>query len=514
MAPPHHPKSNKPFVFNPAGTEKHARFEDVPDEEMPSVRPKNIFGPAAQPRGEARHGHPSGEAHRVPVHQPKEGGDRAHSLEAQRVHAAQKPTQDKKPEKKSQEKAPAETHEQFSAPGVGATPQTVGVFLHTSANPAMALGYTQGYSTLPYQATTQAVPGANIVTTPSNGHTYYHLPSQDPGLGANPALNTTYIGTRNMTYSRDNDFQYGAPHNPQGLHFQPPVPDTTYGPMTHTYVPRQDAVVPQVAAVGAPVQVCYPYYAAHVPVATRPAAHTALVPVAHASIMPSGTFYASRLIRAAPFALFLWYLFGWELEVLAWVVALLYLLWLLVSDVHCRAPRGRVAIVNAQSSQVPLQPQVTPGHTLTVHHQAPVPTFQPQIASQPVAYFGGQAMPGSYPAQPAQFPPMYAAAPAFPGVPGVPGVPGSVTAHLPPDVTGVGKTIDEIQAHYHNIAMTNGILEPEDFQPASKDPAKMYYCRELDGNWTQRSRYSIDKMGDWRWYQTPEGAFYAVRLPN
>ena len=380
----------------------------------------------------------------------------------------------------------------------------------------MALGYTQGYSTVPYstvpyQATAQAVPGANIAT-PSNGNTYYHLVSQVPNPGANLTLNTTYIGARKMTYARDNDFQHGAPHNLQGLHFQPPVPDTTYGPMTHTYVPRHDGgVMPQVAAIGGPLQVCYPhYYAAHVPVVTtRPA--TALIPVAHVSIMPSGTLYASRLIRAAPFVLLLWYLFGWELEVLAWVVALLYLFWLLVSDVNCYGLRDRVAIINTQSSQVPLQPQAAPSHTLTVHHQAPVPAFQPQVASQPAVYFGGQTMPGSYPVQ---VPPMCATAPAFPGVPGVAGVPGSVTAHLPPDVMGVGKTIAEIQAHHHDIAMTNGMHEPEDFQPTSKDPAKMYYCRELDGNWTQRSRYSIDKMGDWRWYQTPEGVFYAVRLPN
>lgn len=127
-------------------------------------------------------------------------------------------------------------------------------------------------------------------------------------------------------------------------------------------------------------------------------------------------------------------------------------------------------------------------------------------------------MPGSFPVQPAQKPAMYAGNPGMipgvPHVPGVPGVPGSVTAHLPPDVTGIGKTIAEMQAYNQDIAMANHVLEPEDFQPASKDPSKMYYCRELDGNWTLRSRYSIDKMGEWRWYQTPEGAFYAVRLPN
>src|SRR5690606_26998582 len=65
MAPPHHPNSNKPpFIFNPAGTEKHARFEDVPDEDMPSGRRKNIFGELPQPQRKAQHSHPSGEGHR------------------------------------------------------------------------------------------------------------------------------------------------------------------------------------------------------------------------------------------------------------------------------------------------------------------------------------------------------------------------------------------------------------------------------------------------------------------
>lgn len=164
------------------------------------------------------------------------------------------------------------------------------------------------------------------------------------------------------------------------------------------------------------------------------------------------------------------------------------------------------------SSQVPLQHQVAvgPNPPLTVHHQAPAATIQPYVAAQPGVFVGSHAMPGTFPAQPN--PVMFPGGPGM--VPGVAGVPGSVTAHLPPDVTGIGKTIAEMQAYHQDIAMTNNVLQPEDFQPASKDPAKMYYCRELDGNWTLRSRYSIDHMGEWRWYQTPEGIFYAVRLPN
>lgn len=169
------------------------------------------------------------------------------------------------------------------------------------------------------------------------------------------------------------------------------------------------------------------------------------------------------------------------------------------------------------ASQAPLQPQVAAGGNppLTLHHQVPAQTIQPHVAAQPGVFVGSHVMPGTFPVQQAQNPVMFPGSPRMVhGVPGVAGVPGSVTAHLPPDVTGIGKTAAEMQAYHQDIAMANKVLQPEDFAPASKDPAKMYYCRELDGNWTLRSRYSIDEMGEWRWYQTPEGIFYAVRLPN
>uniref|UniRef100_A0A8H7K9B3 Uncharacterized protein n=1 Tax=Bionectria ochroleuca TaxID=29856 RepID=A0A8H7K9B3_BIOOC len=64
------------------------------------------------------------------------------------------------------------------------------------------------------------------------------------------------------------------------------------------------------------------------------------------------------------------------------------------------------------------------------------------------------------------------------------------------------------------FAHQNRLFEPQDFKPADDDPSRFYYVRELDGNWTQRNRFSIDHMGDCRWYVTDEGWFYAVRLPN
>lgn len=64
-------------------------------------------------------------------------------------------------------------------------------------------------------------------------------------------------------------------------------------------------------------------------------------------------------------------------------------------------------------------------------------------------------------------------------------------------------------------AANRDIDEPQDFRPADDNPSRMYRVREVDGGWTIRNRYTIDNMeGEFRWYITDEGVFYAVRLPN
>ncbi|KFY21741.1 hypothetical protein V493_07162 [Pseudogymnoascus sp. VKM F-4281 (FW-2241)] len=52
--------------------------------------------------------------------------------------------------------------------------------------------------------------------------------------------------------------------------------------------------------------------------------------------------------------------------------------------------------------------------------------------------------------------------------------------------------------------------------PADPDISRMYEVQELDGNWTRRSRYTIDSkdIGQVRWYQRPDGTFFAKRLPS
>lgn len=81
-------------------------------------------------------------------------------------------------------------------------------------------------------------------------------------------------------------------------------------------------------------------------------------------------------------------------------------------------------------------------------------------------------------------------------------------------VTGLGKTAGEVAAEQVQFAYANGMFEPQDFKPADDDPSRYYPVREVDGAWTQRNRYTIDNLGDCRWFVTDEGYFYAARMPN
>ena len=115
---------------------------------------------------------------------------------------------------------------------------------------------------------------------------------------------------------------------------------------------------------------------------------------------------------------------------------------------------------------------------------------------QPVLVHGGPApmgmggapmmMPGNLPTHSAQYP-----------------------AHYEP-ATGIGQTASEVAA----ACLTNPELNrPQDFEPADKNPSRMYMVRQLDGHYIQMPRATIDHFGKAaRWYVTDDGVFYAVRL--
>ncbi|KAI1212982.1 uncharacterized protein F4807DRAFT_457067 [Annulohypoxylon truncatum] len=232
----------------------------------------------------------------------------------------------------------------------------------------------------------------------------------------------------------------------QGQHFQPPVPDTTYGPIPHTYHPRFDN---NNVAAGQYVSIDGHLYQV---VGTSNAHDGAPAAVQYVPVQQ----VSAILTQDAP----------------------------MVVPIASGVAGNPIVLQQQQGGQAPVFIQGQPG----VHIAQPAP-----VATQPGA-----------------FPPMVGAPQAV----GASGMPGAFPASSAPDVMGIGKTGMEVQLEQYHTAVNNKALEGQDIAPADPDPSRMYYCRELDGEWTLRNRFGIDNMGDCRWYVLPGGIFYAVRLAD
>ncbi|KAL7786740.1 hypothetical protein V8C37DRAFT_405198 [Trichoderma ceciliae] len=270
----------------------------------------------------------------------------------------------------------------------------------------------------------------------------------------------TYIGLPPQHFTTAMaDYQNAAPM-PVGVNFQPPVPDTTFGPIPHVYVPRFDgSYMPAAVQVGIP----------SVQFVSAPAARPTT-----AVVMPkafyynaynaynSYTYYASR------------------------PTAIPSRLGFLFQPTVAGIPVAHPSYVVAQ------QPAVVP---------------QSLVGQQPVM-IGGQAAAAAIPFQQVHAVPAMGMSGAG-GMPVIAGNGGQI-----PDVSGLGRTPAEETVRQLQFAHANKLFEPQEFKPSDDDPSRFYYVREVDGNWTQRNRYTIDHLGDSRWYVTDEGWFYAVRMPN
>ncbi|OHE92774.1 hypothetical protein CORC01_11924 [Colletotrichum orchidophilum] len=299
--------------------------------------------------------------------------------------------------------APAfNTHEDDAGEGSG-------VFVHTSTNPSASVNLGSHFPLAPFGQA--ANPYLNPFI-PSTSHPAYITETNSfaPFGKFNP------YGLSAPPYVNMADYQNVAPPA-GGLHFQPPVPDTTYGPMQHVYVPRFDNGMPPVYHVGLP---------------------------------------------------------------------------------HAQPPANNVTYIGQAPFQPPILMTQQPPMHAGMGMQAPV------MLQAPPAGFRGPPM--------FQGPQMGMNIPPHMGGGGAPIFAGN--ANLPPDVTGFGKTAGEVAMEQAQFAYANGLFEPQDFKPADDDPSRYYPVREVDGNWTQRNRFTIDNLGDCRWYVTNEGYFYAVRLPN
>lgn len=88
-----------------------------------------------------------------------------------------------------------------------------------------------------------------------------------------------------------------------------------------------------------------------------------------------------------------------------------------------------------------------------------------------------------------------------------------VSEYIAPEVAKFGQMAGENALKEAKFAYENNIYEPQDFKPADDDPGRFYPLRQLDGNWTNVTRATIDKLPS-RWYLSERGFFYAVRLDD
>ncbi|KAJ4375745.1 hypothetical protein N0V85_009021 [Neurospora sp. IMI 360204] len=175
-----------------------------------------------------------------------------------------------------------------------------------------------------------------------------------------------------------------------------------------------------------------------------------------------------------------------------------------------QVPVQQAAQYMATGMPVPMQqvPAAAPPGYIVQQPVQQQPVMQPVLVqAQPVP---GQPMMMAQP-QPAYAPGATVIVAGNAHVAPMPAAPGAIH---PEPALGIGLTASEIAANNEQIAYENNMDEAQDFKPADDDPSRMYRCREVDGNWTLRNRFTIDNLGDCRWYMTDDGVFYAVRMQS
>lgn len=204
--------------------------------------------------------------------------------------------------------APAPDNQPTSFPQLGAPPHsTLGSDQwHTSIDPSQSVklpgqpfaggfapGLTPGFTCAPPQ-THLASPFSAVPQVSAPFTTYIGIP---PQLHQHQHL----LPQHHFTTASMADYQNAAPMA-SGVNFQPPVPDTTFGPIPHVYVPRFDGgFVPAAVQVGLP----------SVQFVSAPAAAcstTVVMPKTFCYYSNGFTYYASR--PAAQLLLSTWLFFS------------------------------------------------------------------------------------------------------------------------------------------------------------------------------------------------------------
>ncbi|KAI0429173.1 hypothetical protein F5Y09DRAFT_357074 [Xylaria sp. FL1042] len=244
----------------------------------------------------------------------------------------------------------------------------------------------------------------------------------------------------------------GLMPDPNAVHYQPPVPDTTNGPFQYTYVPRSDPqymMANGVAAAGPPGVFAagpYPYQQ-----------------VQPQQVLPAYTPAAPGMCRVA---------FTNASELRECMSAQ----GVLSSDAQPGMTTAPIPMMMAPGAQMP--PMQAP------YMQAPAVNFPPAFgypAMNCAAAPNGPAFVATGIAQPT--PPM--APQGFPG--------GGMGGFE------MGKTKAEVEAENQYNSLHNQMNEPQGMKPADDDGSRMYWCRELDEYWSVHEASIVapgDDLGD------------------
>lgn len=117
------------------------------------------------------------------------------------------------------------------------------------------------------------LPSASAPSFPHTSHLHHRVPGPHHHHNTSALVTSTAAAAGPADHKRDMAYYQNAGPPPSGVNFQPPVPDTTFGPIPHVYVPRFDGACASGPQVGAPF-----LQFVHAPADYCPPSFTVLVP--------------------------------------------------------------------------------------------------------------------------------------------------------------------------------------------------------------------------------------------
>ncbi|KAI1268654.1 hypothetical protein F5Y18DRAFT_424016 [Xylariaceae sp. FL1019] len=288
----------------------------------------------------------------------------------------------------------------------------------------------------------------------------------------------------------------GIANDPNQRHYQPPVPDTSNGPIEHTYVPRSDQDGSQFLGRQGMVP----------PILQQPAQ----VPPQYGPGPPFGVIQGA--IPGMPGAV----CYGFPGFAGQQVQQPQYVMLMPLSQPGMATAPIAMVPQGAQCQPMPQMQYCVPAGGISTQPGAPPMMVYQQAGAGGAVPGQGYVLAGaagSGGGQPPSMPTFLMSGGNGPPAPGGGVVlPGNLNSEYS-NIT-YGKTKTELDAEQLFSASDDEANSPQGCQPEDPNPGRMYWCEQLDGEFVQVSRQAIDRGGsEYRWYMTAQGVFYAKRLP-